>query len=188
MGEHVLIMGPPGSGKGTQAVRVCQKRNMAHVSTGDMLRAAMAAGSELGRQVKSVVESGDLVGDRLMLELVADRLEQSDAAEGFMLDGFPRTLPQVDGLLAQLEDSEMELDAVLLLEVPDKVITERMRSRGRTDDVEKTIRHRLDVYRQQTEPVIAHLRARGVEITEVDGVGSMDEITERIEGVLDATD
>ncbi len=182
-------MGPPGSGKGTQAARICERRGWAHVSTGDMLRAAMEAGSETGRKVQSVVGSGDLVGDDLMLELVDERLSEEDCRNGFMLDGFPRTVPQAEGLIDLcVRKGNLGIDKTILLSLPDEAIVERLLARGRTDDTRETIRHRLEVYHEQTEPVVEYLRSRGVKVDEVDAVGSIEEISERIERVLDAVD
>jgi adenylate kinase len=177
-------MGPPGSGKGTQAARIAERRGFAHISTGDMLRAAMAAGSELGRRVKEVVDRGDLVPDDLMLELVLDRLGQADAADGFLLDGFPRTVAQAEALCAALEGEQI-LERVILLNVPEETLVERALGRGRVDDTEETIRHRLRVYHESTCPVLDALEGR-VERVEIDGVGGIEEITARIEEALGA--
>lgn len=187
MRRNILMFGPPGSGKGTQAVRIAERHELAHVSTGDMLREAMAAGTDLGLQVKAIVERGDLVTDDLMLGLVKERLAQPDAAQGFLLDGFPRTVAQAEGLMELLGAENKALDLVILLDVADDELVKRALARGRTDDTEETIRHRLDVYRQQTEPVLATLDGK-VEIGRVPGIGAIDEITQRIERVLDAED
>ncbi len=185
----VILMGPPGSGKGTQAARICAERGWVHVATGDMLRAAMEEGSPTGLKVKSVVENGDLVGDELMLELVAERLGRDDCRKGFVLDGFPRTVRQAEGLLELLpEIGGKSIDKVILLRLPDEVIIERLLGRGRTDDSEETVRHRLDVFRSQTEPVVEYLQSQGMRVSEVDAVGSIEEISERIGRVLDAVD
>ena len=184
MARNVLIMGPPGSGKGTQAARIAERRELAHISTGDMLRAAMAAGSELGNRVKDVVDRGDLVPDDLMLELVLDRLGQPDAANGFLLDGFPRTVAQATALIGALEGDQV-LERIILLGVPDEVLVERVLSRGRTDDTEDTIRHRLRVYIESTRPVLEALEGK-LDRVDIDGVGGIDEITARIEMALDA--
>ncbi len=185
MAEKLLIFGPPGSGKGTQAAIIGQSRQLAHVSTGDMLRAAMAAGTELGKRVKDVVDRGDLVTDDLMLALVEDRLEQADAKGGFLLDGFPRTLAQAEGLARVLTKAGTHLDAVIILDVDDDELVKRAMARGRADDSEKTVQHRLDVYRGQTEPVLGFFEGK-VRFCRVDGVGNIEEITERIERGLDA--
>jgi adenylate kinase len=177
-------MGPPGSGKGTQAARIAERRGLAHISTGDMLRAAMAAESELGSRVKDIVDRGDLVPDDLMLELVLDRLTQADAANGFLLDGFPRTVAQAEALVAALTGGQV-LERIILLEVPDEVLVERVLARGRADDSEETIRHRLRVYLDSTRPVLAALEGK-LDRADIDGVGTIDEITERIEKALDA--
>ncbi len=183
MARRLLIMGPPGSGKGTQAARVAERRGLVHISTGDMLRSAVAAGTELGQRVKAVLDRGDLVSDELMLELVEERLKEEDAQRGFLLDGFPRTVAQARGLLAAL--GEGGLDAVVLLRVPDEELIRRALGRGRADDTEETIRHRLQVYLDQTRPVLAEFEGK-LPIREVDGVGDLAEITERIEAALDA--
>jgi adenylate kinase len=182
--RNILMMGPPGSGKGTQAARIAERRGLAHISTGDMLRAAMAAGTELGNRVKDVVDRGDLVPDDLMLELVLDRLSQPDAANGFLLDGFPRTVAQATALVDALE-GEQVLERIILLEVPDEVLVERALARGRADDTEETIRHRLRVYLESTRPVLAALDGK-LDRVDIDGVGGIDEITARIEAALDA--
>jgi adenylate kinase len=184
LARNILIMGPPGSGKGTQAARIAERRGLAHISTGDMLRAAMAAGSELGNRVKDVVDRGDLVPDDLMLELVLDRLSQPDAAEGFLLDGFPRTVAQANALVAALDGGRV-LERIILLEVPDEVLVERALARGRADDTEDTIRHRLRVYIESTQPVLEALEDR-LDRVDIDGVGTIEEITARIERALDA--
>ncbi len=189
MAKRVLIMGPPGSGKGTQAARICAKRGLDHVSTGEILREAMRTGSAVGQRVKAVVESGNLVGDELMLELVAMRLAEDGVKRGFMLDGYPRTVPQAEALLALLvEGGGRGVEAALLLRVPDETIVERLLLRGRTDDTRETIQHRLKVYEEQTEPVLRYLESQGVDIVDIDGVGSIEDIAERIESVLDAVD
>jgi adenylate kinase len=176
-------MGPPGSGKGTQAARIAERRGLAHISTGDMLRAAMAAGNELGRRVKDIVDRGDLVPDELMLELVLDRLRQPDAADGFLLDGFPRTVAQAEALYVALE-GDRALDRIILLEVPEEVLIRRALGRGRVDDTEETVRHRLEVYHDSTRPVLDALEGK-VERVNIDGVGEIEEITARIESALD---
>lgn len=179
MARNLLIMGPPGSGKGTQAARIAERRGLAHISTGDMLRAAMAAGTVLGKRVKDIVDGGDLVPDDLMLELVLYRLGQPDAKNGFLLDGFPRTVAQAEALMEALQGDQV-LEQIILLEVPDEVLVKRALARGRADDNEDTIRHRLRVYQDSTRPVLAALDGR-LERADIDGVGGIEEITSRIE-------
>lgn len=183
MAYRILFMGPPGSGKGTQAARLAEKMGMAHISTGDMLRAAITEGSELGRQVKETLDRGDLVNDELMLGLVKERLAKPDAQQGFLLDGFPRTVAQADALMEALQ-GDQALDAIVLLVVPEDELVKRALGRGRADDTEETIRHRLQVYDKQTKPVLAALEGK-VPRRDVDGIGSVEEITKRIELALD---
>jgi adenylate kinase len=152
-----------------------------------MLRAAVAGGTDLGLQVKAIIERGDLVTDELMLGLVRERLGQADTREGFLLDGFPRTVNQAEGLLALLSKADRPLDVVLLLDVDDDELVRRALARGRADDSEETIRHRLNVYREQTEPVLAQLSGK-VAVERVEGTGELETITRSIELVLDAAD
>lgn len=187
MRRNILMFGPPGSGKGTQAARIAQRRGLVHISTGDILRDAVAAGTKMGLQVKAIIERGDLVTDELMFGLVKERLRQADTLEGFLLDGFPRTVNQAEGLLALLSMAGRQLDVVLLLDVDDDELVRRAVARGRADDDEGTMRHRLNVYREQTEPVLEALAGR-VGIEKIGGVGDLDSITGSIELVLDAAD
>ena len=160
-----MLLGPQGSGKGTQAKRIEAEYGIPHIATGDMLRSAMHKGSELGRRVKPIVESGGLVPDELMIELIRDRLEQPDAEDGFILDGFPRTSPQADALGAMLSEIGRDLSIVFEFQVPDEVATERLRKRsqleGRADDTPDVIARRLALYHEQTEPLVEHYRLRG---------------------------
>jgi adenylate kinase len=157
---RVLILGPQGSGKGTQAKRISEAHGVPHVATGDILRAAVADGSELGRRVRPILERGDLVPDDLMVDLIRERLATED---GFVLDGFPRTVPQAEALDAMLDEIEKPLDVVLLLEVSDDVALERLTKRGeiehRADDEPEAIRTRLRHYHALTEPVVERYRA-----------------------------
>ncbi len=176
MGRRLLLLGPPGAGKGTQAKLLSGALGIPHVSTGDMLREAVAAGSDLGRRVKQVMDAGELVSDDLMIEVVEGRLDQDDAACGYLLDGFPRTIPQAQAL------EHDALDAVVLIDVDDEEIVGRLLRRaeeeGRTDDTEDVVRRRLEVYREQTEPLVDYYKQRGM-LAEVDGVGSVDEVLAR---------
>lgn len=161
----LLLLGPQGSGKGTQAKRIASDYGIPHVSTGDMFRAAIAAGSELGRKVEPILAAGDLVPDGLTVSLIRERLAQDAAAAGFILDGFPRNLAQAASLDEMLAGIGRELDAILFFDVPDEVARERARGRareeGRADDTPETIERRLAIYHEQTEPVIHHYRATG---------------------------
>jgi len=173
---RVLILGPQGSGKGTQAARIAAAYGVPHVATGPILRAAAADGSELGRRVKPILDRGDLVPDDLMVGLIRERLELED---GFVLDGFPRTVPQADALDAMLEEIEKPLDVVLLLEVSDEVALERLLQRGavehRADDEPDAIRNRLRLYHQLTESVVDRYRAEGM-LVPVDGEQSVEKV------------
>ena len=181
---RVVLLGPPGSGKGTQAKRLCEELGVPHVSTGDMLRDAVAAGSELGRRVEGIMRSGELVDDRTMAEVVRERLAKDDARDGFILDGYPRNLSQAETLDAILEASGADLDAVVFLDVPEEELVRRALGRKRADDTEEVIRERLRIFREQTEPLIGHYEERGL-LEHVDGLGTVEEITGRIEKVLD---
>ena len=162
---NLLVLGPQGSGKGTQATRIAAERDIPHVSTGDMFRAAVAEGTELGRQVEPILGRGELVPDELTVALIRERLSQPDAASGFVLDGFPRTLAQAEALDAMLADIGRALDAVLYFELSDDVAHERLlgraRDEGREDDTPEVIARRLAIYHEQTEPVVERYRTTG---------------------------
>ncbi|MFO7292691.1 MAG: adenylate kinase [Acidimicrobiia bacterium] len=179
----LLFIGPPGAGKGTQAGRVADRLGIPHISTGDMFRHHVAAGTELGKQVKAIMEAGDYVPDSITVAMLKERIAEDDAAGGFILDGFPRTIAQVEALDELI--GEDGLDKVVLFRVDNDVLVERMLARGRADDNEETIRNRLNVYEEQTAPLIDLYRERGV-LVEVDGVGEIDEITERVIAALGA--
>jgi adenylate kinase len=177
----LLFVGPPGAGKGTQAARVAEKLGIAHVSTGDMFR-ALDDSTDLGRRVKDIMESGDYVSDEIVIEMLEARIAEDDARDGYILDGFPRTVPQAEALDALL--GENGLDAVVLFEIDtDEVIT-RMLERGRADDTEETIRTRLEVYSEQTQPLIGRYHERGL-VRRVDAEGDIEVITERVLAALD---
>ncbi|KQZ85998.1 adenylate kinase [Microbacterium sp. Root166] len=188
-GTRLLIVGPQGSGKGTQGVRIAQAFGVPAISTGDVFRAAVAAGSELGNQVKAIIEGGDLVSDELTSAVVRDRLSQPDAQGGFLLDGYPRNINQVSHLDEFLEGRDESLDAVIELTVPrDESIARlslRAKEQGRTDDTEAVIANRLAIYERETAPILGVYRARGI-VDAVDGVGSLDEIAARIVAALEA--
>ena len=186
---RLLIVGPQGSGKGTQGIRVAEALNIPVVSTGDMFRANIKQGTELGQKVTAILDAGDLVPDELTSEIVRDRLSQDDAANGFLLDGYPRNTAQVHHLDAFLEEHGSSLDAVILLDVPREESIARLSLRaveqGRSDDTDEAIAHRLDIYEQETAPIISRYEERGI-VDRIDGVGSLDEITERIVAALNA--
>jgi adenylate kinase len=181
---RILILGPQGSGKGTQAKRIAASYDAPHVATGDILREAVSDGSELGRQVRPILERGDLVPDELMVGLIRERLADENA---FVLDGFPRTLAQAEALDAMLEEIGKPLDAVILLEVSDEVATDRLHERalaeGRADDSPEGIRNRLRLYHELTELVVDRYRLAGIEVA-IDGEQTMGEVFAAIEDAL----
>lgn len=181
---RIVLLGAPGSGKGTQAERVTKKYNIPHISTGDLLRAEVQAGTSLGKQAKEIMESGKLVSDEIMLGMIEKRLAQDDTKNGFLLDGFPRTLPQAEALDALLAKLGQPLDVVLFFDVDYGEIMQRLLARKRADDTEETIRKRLEVYEAQTAPLIDYYKQKG-NLRSVKGVGDIDEISERIFKVLD---
>ncbi|OJU58216.1 adenylate kinase [Microbacterium sp.] len=186
---RLLIVGPQGSGKGTQGARIGDLLGVPAISTGDVFRAAIKDGSELGAKVQSVIDAGDLVSDDLTFEVVRDRLQQPDAAGGFLLDGFPRNLAQVALLDGYLAERDEPLTAVIELGVARAVsiarIAERAREQGRTDDTEDAIAKRLSIYERETAPILDVYRERGL-VDTIDGVGSLETVTARILGALAA--
>lgn len=186
---RLLIVGPQGSGKGTQGVRIAEAFGVPVVSTGDIFRANIKGGTELGAQVSEITARGDLVPDELTSEIVRDRLSDEDAANGFVLDGYPRNAVQVGHLDAFLGGRGEALDAVILLDVPREESIERLQLRaheqGRADDTVEGIAHRLDIYEKETAPILDVYGERGI-VDRIDGVGSLDEITERIFAALAA--
>jgi adenylate kinase len=181
--RRLVLLGPPNTGKGTQAQVLAGRLAVPAISTGDMLRAAVAAGSDLGRRVDGIMKAGDLVDDATMAEVVEARLAQPDAGAGFILDGYPRTVPQAETLAAILAGSGRRLDAAVLIRVPEQRLVERALGRGRADDREEVLRERLRVYEEKTAPLIGYYRHRNL-LREVDGVGSVAEVTGRIAAAL----
>jgi len=184
---RLVLLGAPGSGKGTQAARLKTALGVPHISTGDMLRAAVAAGTAMGLKAKAVMDAGQLVSDDILLGMLEDRLAQADAKAGFILDGYPRNLAQADALDHLLARLGQPLDAVVKLEVPDAAIIKRVEIRfkaeGRADDNPDTVRKRLAVYAEQTAPVADFYASRG-KLQVVDGVGELAEVTARVERAL----
>jgi adenylate kinase len=178
-----ILLGPPGSGKGTQAKRIEAEFGVPQVSTGDILRDHASQGTELGARASEFMERGELVPDQLIIDIIADRIGQPDAADGFLLDGFPRTTGQAVALDDLLRERGLSLNAVLLLDVDDSHIIERISGRfeetGREDDNPATVENRLRVYREQTAPLIGYYEGRSV-LRRIDGVGGIEEITDRI--------
>lgn len=186
-GTRLLIVGPPGAGKGTQAVRIAETYGIPAISTGDIFRANVKNETPLGLKVKTILDAGDYVPDTLTNELIEDRLAQPDAEQGFLLDGYPRTADQVDYLESLLQGKGEQLTAVVQLIADRDEIVERLRRRaveqGRSDDTEEAIRHRQDVYLRETGPLIAAYGEKGL-VLEVDGLGSIDEVASRIDDAL----
>jgi adenylate kinase len=206
---RMILVGPPGAGKGTQAARLVDTYKIPHISTGDMLRAAVKAGTELGKQADAFMKQGALVPDALVISMVIERIGESDCREGFMLDGFPRTRPQAEALEAAMGEADIALDCVVLIEVPDALIEERIVHRRsdpetgaiyhlefkpppaeiadrlvhRKDDTEEACRARLEKYHAETAPIIPYYDELGL-LKRVDGVGNPDEVELRIKGAL----
>jgi adenylate kinase len=185
---RLILMGPPGAGKGTQAKVISRRLGIPAVSTGDIFRANVSEGTPLGLEAKRYMDAGDYVPDEVTNGMVRDRLAQDDARVGFLLDGYPRTVAQVEELDSMLGDASTSLDAVVVLTVDDEELIQRLLHRaeteGRTDDTEAVIRHRQNVYNEQTAPLLAKYADRGL-LVEVDGMGGVDEVSERIFDALE---
>ena len=178
-----MLLGPPNSGKGTQSKVLGERLGVPPISTGEMLREAVAEGSELGRRVADIMKSGELVDDATMAEVVRERLAKPDAQAGFILDGYPRTLPQAETLAGILGESGRGLDAAVLVQVPEEALVRRALGRGRADDREEVLRERLRVYGEKTAPLIGYYRGLGL-LREVEGDLPIGEVTSRIVAVL----
>jgi len=204
---RMILVGPPGAGKGTQAARLVDTFHIPHISSGDMLRAAVREGTELGKQADGFMKSGALVPDEVVIGMILERIAKPDCGEGFMLDGFPRTLPQAEALDVALTKAGVTLDAIALIDVPDELILERVTGRRsdpatgkiyhvkydpppagvdvvqRSDDTEAACSKRLVKYHAETEPILPFYEQKGL-VRRVDGVGTVDEITARLEAAL----
>lgn len=181
---NILIFGPPGSGKGTQSVRLAKKFNLIHLSTGDMLRAEIAAGTELGKKMSLIMSKGELVPDEVVIEMIAYKIDNSKGSAGFLFDGFPRTVAQTESLEKMLNERDMKIDKMLVLDVNHDELVKRLIARaelsGRADDKDPAvIENRIDVYKEKTEPIIIYCRERGL-YQSVEGMGSIEDIFNRL--------
>ena len=181
---NFLIFGPPGSGKGTQSVKLAEKFNLTHLSTGDMLRAEIAAGTGLGKKMSSIMSKGELVPDEVVIEMIAAKIDSTQGSAGFLFDGFPRTVAQTEALEKMLNERGMKIDTMLVLEVDHDELVKRLVGRAelsnRPDDKEPSvIENRIDVYKAKTEPIIKYCRERGI-YQAVDGMGTIEDIFIRL--------
>lgn len=191
---RLIFLGPPGAGKGTQAKRLTDKYGIPQLSTGDMLRAAVSAGTEIGKLAKAVMDAGDLVSDDIVNRIVSERIEEPDCANGFILDGYPRTVPQAKALAATLEQKNLPLDAVIELKVDEDALVRRIENRVaetiaaggvvRSDDNPEAFRKRLSEYREKTAPLSQYYSQQG-ELVTLDGMAEVDSVTKAIEGALE---
>ena len=186
---RIVLLGAPGSGKGTQAARMVEALQLPHISTGVLLRAAVEAGSELGRQAKAVMDRGELVSDEIMLGLIEQRLSQDDVAAGFILDGYPRNIAQAEALDRLLQRLDQPVEEALQIDVNEEEVIQRIAGRaaqeGRSDDTEEVVRNRMRVYAEQTAPVVDFYAAQG-KLTRILGEGSINDVFQRIMAALQA--
>lgn len=182
---NIILFGPPGAGKGTQAEKLKNHFDIPHLSTGNIFRANIKNETELGKKVKSILDAGDLVPDETVVDIVVDELQKPEYENGYILDGFPRTVPQAEALDEFLSSKGTSIDTFLILVVPEEELVDRILSRadGRSDDTPEKVKRRLDIYKKETEPVLNYYKQKGV-VEEVNGVGSIDEIFDRIKNTL----
>lgn len=191
---NLILLGAPGAGKGTQAERLQAERGLVQLSTGDMLRAAVAAGTETGRKAKKIMDRGDLVSDAIVVGIISDRIDQPDCGKGFILDGFPRNEAQARALDEMLVEKGKELDLVIEVQVDEKILFDRIRNRAaesaaatgsvRADDNEETLRNRLEIYRAQTAPLLPYYKAQG-KLHSINGMQPVDSVAKQIGALLD---
>lgn len=188
---RVILLGPPGSGKGTQAVRLVKKYGIVQLSTGDMLRAAVAAGTEIGMKAKAIMDRGDLVPDEVVVGIIADRVAEKDCENGYILDGFPRTISQAAAFDKLIGERNMKLTAAILLDVPDGILVGRIEKRAeetggaRADDNAETLKKRLGVYHEQTKPLIDYYKDQGI-LRTIDGTQDVETVEKEIGTILEA--
>ncbi len=190
---NIILLGPPGAGKGTQAKILEETHGIVQLSTGDMLRAAVASGSELGQQAQTVMDAGHLMPDVIMIQIISERIDQSDCVNGFILDGFPRTTAQAEALENMLAEKGLVLDFVIEIAVDDEILVDRINGRvaqmpeaeRRSDDNAETLRKRLGVYHEQTAPILPFYRDRDM-LKQVDGMQSIEQVSQQIEQVVTA--
>ncbi|MEK9797331.1 MAG: adenylate kinase [Alphaproteobacteria bacterium] len=188
---NIILLGPPGAGKGTQAQVLVEERGLVQLSTGDMLRAAVASDSGLGQEAKAVMDAGKLMPDEIMVQIISDRISEQDCASGFILDGFPRTTAQAEALDKMLEEKELPLDHVIEISVDDAILIDRINARvaqtpeaeRRDDDNAETLKHRLAVYHEQTAPILPYYEGRGM-LKKVDGMKSIEQVSKQIGAII----